>query len=255
MEKEVNSWAAETTNGLIKELLPHGSLNISTALVLANALYFKGEWNDKFDPSKTRNGEFHLFNGSSIQVPFMTSQKKQFIRFFDDFRVLKLPYQQGQDGGQLAMYIFLPDQRDGLSNLVNRCCSDSGLLNSLNYFERVSVGDFRLPKFKISFGFEASTIMKGLGLVLPFSDVGELTEMVEQSHRLFVSKILHKSYIEINEEGTEAAAATVVSMKLSRSCSPPIDFVADHPFMFILREEVSGAVLFIGNVINPLLTD
>lgn len=186
MEKEVNSWVAETTNGLIKELLPHGSLDISTALVLANALYFKGEWNHKFDPSKTRNGEFYLFNGSTIQVPFMTSRNKQFIRFFDDFRALKLPYQQGQDGRQLAMYIFLPDHRDGLPNLVNRWSSDSGLLNSLNHFGRVSVGDFRLPKFKISFGFEASTIMKELGLVLPFSDVGELTEMVEQSHGLFV---------------------------------------------------------------------
>lgn len=209
MEKEVTSWVAETTNGLIKELLPHGSLDISTALVLANALYFKGECNDKFDPSKTRNGEIYLFNGSTIQVPFMTSRNKQFIRFFDDFRVLKLPYQQGQDGRQLAMYIFLPEQRDGLPNLVNRWSSDSGLLNSLNYFGRVLVGDFRLPKFKISFGFEASTIMKELGLVLPFSDVGELTEMVEQSHGFFVSKILHKSYIEINEEGTEAAPATV----------------------------------------------
>lgn len=95
VEKEVNLWVSETTNGLIKDLLPHGSLSDTTMLVLANALYFKGEWNDKFDSLKTRDGEFYLFNGSTVQIPFMTSQKKQLISSLGgDFQVLKLPYKQ-----------------------------------------------------------------------------------------------------------------------------------------------------------------
>jgi serpin B len=122
-------------------------------------------------------------------------------------------------------------------------------------YQKIEVGDFRLPRFKISFGFEASNILKGLGLVLPFSAAGDLTEMVDSQlgQNLYVSSIFHKSFIEVNEEGTEAAAASaaVISLRgLPRN--EKIDFVADHPFLFLIREDLTGTVLFIGHVVNPL---
>lgn len=254
MASDVNSWAEKQTSGLIKELLPPGSVDNSTRLIFANALYFKGAWNEKFDASKTKEDDFHLLNGNSIKVPFMTSHKKQFIRAFDGFKVLSLPYKQGEDKRQFSMYFFLPDVKDGLPALVQKVSSQSGFLNGHLPVEKVEVGDFRVPKFKISFGFEASKILKGLGVELPFTE-GGLTEMVDSpaAKNLYVSSIFQKSFIEVNEEGTEAAAASaaVVALRGIR-IQEKLDFVADHPFMFLIREDMTGVVLFTGYVMNPL---
>ncbi|XP_061343185.1 serpin-ZX [Gastrolobium bilobum] len=251
---EVNSWAEKETNGLIKEVLPPGSVDSSTRLIFANALYFKGAWNEKFDASITKDYDFHLLNGSSVKAPFMISKKKQFISAFDGFKVLGLPYKQGEDKRQFSMYFFLPDAKDGLSALVEKVASESGFLEGKLPRQKVEVGDFRIPRFKISFGLETSKMLKELGLVLPFSG-GELTQMVDSSvgQNLYVSSIFHRSFIEVNEEGTEAAAASAATIKL-RSLRIPthIDFVADHPFLFMIREDLTGTVLFIGQVLNPL---
>ncbi|XP_038704490.1 serpin-ZX-like isoform X2 [Tripterygium wilfordii] len=254
--QEVNSWADKETNGLIKEVLPSGSVDSTTRLIFANALYFKGTWNDKFDTSATKDYDFHLLNGSSVQVPFMTSKKKQFVRAFDGFKVLGLPYLQGQDKRRFSMYIFLPDARDGLPALVEKVGSEAGFLDNHLPHQRNEVGDFRIPRYKVSFGFEASDLLKGLGLVSPFSGDADLTEMVDSSvgQNLYVSSIYHKSFIEVNEEGTEAAAATaaVVALRSMRFPSK-IDFVADHPFLFLIREDITGVVMFIGHLLNPLV--
>nr|AFK48421.1 unknown [Medicago truncatula] len=252
---EVNSWAEKETNGLIKELLPLGSVNNATRLIFANALYFKGAWNDKFDASKTEDYEFHLLNGSPVKVPFMTSKKKQFIRAFDGFKVLGLPYKQGEDKRQFTMYFFLPNAKDGLAALVEKVASESELLQHKLPFGKVEVGDFRIPKFNISFGLETSDMLKELGVVLPFSG-GGLTKMVNSSvsQNLCVSNIFHKSFIEVNEEGTEAAAATAATILLRSAMSipPRLDFVADHPFLFMIREDLTGTIIFVGLVLNPL---
>lgn len=252
---EVNSWAEKETNGLIKELLPLGSVNNATRLIFANALYFKGAWNDKFDASKTEDYEFHLLNGSPVKVPFMTSKKKQFIRAFDGFKVLGLPYKQGEDKRQFTMYFFLPNAKDGLAALVEKVASESELLQHKLPFGKVEVGDFRIPKFNISFGLETSDMLKELGVVLPFSG-GGLTKMVNSSvsQNLCVSNIFHKSFIEVNEEGTEAAAATAATILLRSAMSTPprLDFVADHPFLFMIREDLTGTIIFVGQVLNPL---
>ncbi|KAL2459131.1 Serpin-ZX [Forsythia ovata] len=196
--REVNLGAEKETSGLIKEqLLPSGSVDCSTRLIFANAVYFKGVWNDKFDASKTKDDNFFLPNGSLVQVPLMTSKKKQYIREFSGFKVLGLPYKQGEDDRKFSMYFFLPDAKDGLPALVEKFGSESGFLENHLPYRRVKVGAFRIPKFKISFGFEASEVLKGLGLVLPFSGDG-LTEMVDSSvgQNLYVSSIFHKSFIE-----------------------------------------------------------
>lgn len=255
---EVNSWAEKETNGLIKQLLPPGSVDHTTRLIFANALYFKGTWGKKFDPSKTEDYDFHLLNGSSVCVPFMTSMEKQLIGAYDGFKVLGLPYKQGGDKRRYSMYLFLPDAKDGLQALVEKLGSGSGVIDNHIPHKQVEVGDFRIPKFKISFGFEASKTLKELGLVSPFSE-GGLTEMVDSpvGQGLHVSSIFHNSFIEVNEEGTEAAAASAGMIRF-RSCSyivNKIDFVADHPFLFLIREDLTGMVLFIGHVLNPLEAD
>ncbi|CAL4934728.1 unnamed protein product [Urochloa decumbens] len=256
---EVNSWVEQVTSGLIKELLPRGSVNRNTRLVLANALYFKGAWTDKFDPEMTRNGEFHLLDGSSVEAPFMSTWSKQYIASYDNIKVLKLPYKQGcGDKRQFSMYILLPAAQDGLWSLAEKLSSEPELLERhILPMRKVQVGQFKIPKFKISSGFEASALLKGLGLQLPFSEEeADLSEFVDDSpvpaEKLSVSSIFHRSFVEVNEEGTEAAAASGVVM-VSNSYSRPVDFVADHPFLFLIREDTTGVVLFVGHVVNPLL--
>ncbi|CAI9777793.1 unnamed protein product [Fraxinus pennsylvanica] len=256
--KEVNLWAEKETRGFVKELLPSDSVNSLTRLIFANAVYFKGAWNVKFDVSNTKYDKFFLQNGSSVQVPFMTSENEQYIREFSGFKVLRLPYKQGEDKHKFSLYVFLPDAIDGLPALVEKVGSIPGFLDDHLPYQRVEVGYFRIPKFKISFGFEASAVLNGLGLVLPFSSNG-LTGMVDSSigQNLYVSNIFHKSFIEVNEEGTEAAAATgcVLMLEGSPRRIRKRDFVADHPFLFVVREDMTGVVLFIGQIHNPLSVD
>ncbi|XP_044511296.1 serpin-ZX-like isoform X1 [Mangifera indica] len=253
--KEVNLWAEKETNGLIKEVLPPGSVDSTSRLIFANALYFKGAWNEHFDSSKTKDHDFHLLNGNSVHVPFMTSKKKQFVEAFDGFKVLGLPYKQGGDKRRFSMYFFLPDAKDGLPALVEKAASDSGFLDRYLPHQKVEVGDFRIPRFKISFGFEASKVLKGLGLVLPFSGSEGFPEMVDSpvGQDLYVSSIYQKAFIEVNEEGTEAAAASAAIVTLrSVARFDKIDFVADHPFLFMIREDMTGMVMFIGQILDPL---
>ncbi|KAJ0963411.1 hypothetical protein J5N97_028533 [Dioscorea zingiberensis] len=249
--KEVNSWVNNMTSGLIKELLPSGSIDHNTRLVFGNALYFKGAWDKKFDATETTDSEFHLLNGSSVQVPFMTSKEKQFLSAHDGFKVLGLPYKKGIDERQFSMYLFLPDTQDGLWSLSEKL-RDIGSLDRYLPGNKVAVGKFKIPRFKVSYGFEASDVLKGFGLDLPFSVNCDLTEMVD-AQNLYVSSIFHKSFIEVNEEGTEAAAASAVVVKFGSCLSIPLDFVADHPFMFLIREDLTGVVMFIGHVLNPQL--
>ncbi|CAN1273826.1 At1g47710 [Linum perenne] len=178
----------------------------------------------------------------------MTSKKKQFVSQSNGFKVLSLPYKQGEDKRRFSMCIFLPDSKDGLPALVEKFGSESGFLSR-------HLPQQKIPKFKISFGFEASNTLKGLGLVLPFSNEADLTEMVESSvggSNLSVSSIFHKSFIEVNEEGTEAGAASVGVISL-RSLRVPekVDFVADHPFLFVIKEDLTGVVLFSGHIVDP----
>lgn len=252
--QKVNSWVQNITGGLINELLPSGSVDNMTRLVLGNALYFKGAWNEKFDASQTEDSEFYLLDGTTIQSPFMTSRQEQFVSAYDDFKVLRMPYKQGEDKRQFSMYIFLPEARDGLSNLAEKLSSESGFLNHHIPQVKVQLETFKLPKFKISFGFEASEPLKTLGLVSPFGPDADLTEMVDSAvgKDFFVSSIHHKSFVEVNEEGTEAAAATA-AVVMMRGFVPfqSLDFVADHPFLFVIREDMTGVVIFIGHLLNP----
>ncbi|CAA7053821.1 unnamed protein product [Microthlaspi erraticum] len=234
---ELNEWASDHTNGLIKDLLPPGSVDSRTEKVYGNALYFKGAWKDQFKKSLTKEKEFHLLNGKPVRVPFMRSYERQYIGVYDGFKVLALPYRQGRDDGtnrKFSMYFYLPDKKDGLDNLLEEMTSTHGFLDSHIPRDKVLVGDFRIPKFKFSFMFEAKRALEGEVLV----------------------EMYHKACVEIDEEGAEAAAVTFVGMRPScpRFMPPPpkrIDFVADHPFLFLIREDKTGTVLFAGQIYDP----
>ncbi|KAH6773880.1 hypothetical protein C2S52_003200 [Perilla frutescens var. hirtella] len=256
--QQVNAWAEKETNGLVKEIVPPDSINELTRLILANAIYFKGAWNQVFDASRTRHLDFYLLNGTPIQAPFMTSWCLQRVRAFNGFKVLQLPYKQGSDKRSFSMCIYLPDARDGLPALIERICSEPEFINGHLPSGVEWLDAFRIPKFKIGFEFEASDVLKGLGVVLPFlekEDAG-LAEMVDSETVLFVSRMRHKAFVEVNEEGTEAAAVTVEDEDMGCSFmedeKPRLEFVADHPFLFLIREDTTGLLLFVGQLLNPL---
>lgn len=188
-------------------------------------------------------------------VPFMTTNRyeKHLYRSTNEgFRILKVPYQSHSDARKFSMYFFLPDERDGLQNLIKRFNSNPELMN-LPLFEEM-LPDLWVPKFKFSYAFEASRILKELGLYLPFMMMGDFSEMIKPpySEKLYLSKVFHKTYIEVNEEGTEAAASTAPRLILQCGVRCPPSFVADHPFIFLLKEETSESNLFMGYVVNPL---
>ncbi|XP_057426385.1 serpin-ZX-like [Lotus japonicus] len=254
---EVNSWVEKETNGLITKLLPPKTLSESIALIFANALCFKGAWKRKF--TKTFDSNFHLPNGTSVKVPYMTTKnKEQFISIFDGFKILRLSYKQGRDKTRrFSMYIFLPDTKDGLPALIEKLASETGFLEGKLPRRKVRARKFMIPKFKISFAFEACPVLKELGVVSPFSRHADFTKMVEvnsPSNKLYVGSIFHKTFVEVNERGTEAGAGTLV--RVFKSLNPEdftgIDFAADHPFLFMIQEDFTGTILFIGQVLHPL---
>ncbi|KAK1407517.1 hypothetical protein QVD17_39133 [Tagetes erecta] len=254
--KEVNLWAEKQTKGLIKQVIdPTNAVNNLTQLIFANALYFKGTWKEKFDISMTKQSYFHLLNGKRVQVPFMESNKDQYVRQYDEFKVLGLPYLQGEDERAFTMYFYLPNAKKGLQSLVRKISTTPSFFDTHIPKKKLEMRKFSIPKFKISFGFTACDVLKELGLVLPFSAEAGLSEMVDSSdgQNIYGSSIHHTAFVEVNEEGTKAAAVNIfhAMMLCEPEIKPKVDFVADHPFLFVIREDMCGAVLFVGQVIDP----
>ncbi|XLR24526.1 hypothetical protein S83_052426 [Arachis hypogaea] len=232
---------------------------------MANTLYFKGLWWDSntFRQKDTRDGDFHLLDGScSVKVPFMDGSHRRYAiaHHYQDFKVLSLDYKVASSENvprrRYTMHIFLPDEINGLPALVEKVFSDSVSLESMLPFSNVDLGKLKIPRFKLSFKVEASPMLKEMGLVLPFMKEALITEIVEE-RAVSISEIIQKCIIEVNEEGTKAAAAT--TMHPPAGCAaprknkpPPFDFIADHPFLFLIREQYTETVLFVGQVLNPL---
>ncbi|CAI9117028.1 OLC1v1018339C2 [Oldenlandia corymbosa var. corymbosa] len=242
--------------GLIKDILSPDALNKSTRIILANAFYLKGAWGCKFVKSRTKEHEFYLLNGSVVKAPFMTSGDRQYIRAYDGFKVLRLPFAQGRDNERhFSMYWYLPDDSNhvGLNDLVQKPTSAPSFIESHIPHIKVRVGNLLIPKLKMPFQFEASSILRGLGFKSPFKKHYGFTDMVGRKgiRALRISNVVQKCYIEVDEEGADqpaaaaAAASKVIIFPKSNVAAAPkkvqkrrIDFVADHPFLFVIREDV-----------------
>jgi serpin B len=239
---EINRWVAEKTAGRIEELFPPGSLNDLTRLVLANAIYFKGKWDAPFDPKLTRSRSFHLDANRRVEVPMMSQHGTFGFASFDGVEVLEMPY----TGKDLSMIFMLPSGVEGLWDLEARMTFEE--LDRWVSGTAPRPVDVSIPRFHVESEFALSQPLSALGMPSAFdAGLADFSRMTGERD-LSVSAVLHKAYVDVNEEGTEAAAATGVVVETT---SVPPEFVADHPFLFLIRDNVTGSVLFLGRVTDP----
>ncbi|CAM0949128.1 unnamed protein product [Alopecurus aequalis] len=256
--KPINAWVATSTNNLIPSIINPGALTPLTDLVLVDAIYFKGRWEKPFKKDYTKEDKFHRLDGTHVDVPFMRGFGRHLLACHDGFKVLKLRYEQGwqfpfqQAPPVYSMCVFLPDATDGLRLLADKIGSAPDFLHKHLPKSTILVGDFRLPKFKLSFDTDMASVLHELGLKEEAFDLGkaDLSDMAVEDGA-GGRRLLQQVLIEVNEEGTEAAAATGVTMYGCAWIPPSVDFVADHLFAFFVIEEVSGAILFACHVLNP----
>jgi serine protease inhibitor len=244
--KTINAWVEQKTKDKIKELIKPGVLDAMTRLVLTNAIYFKGNWASQFKEEQTKNAPFTLLEGDKVQVPMMNQMEQFPYAETESFRALELPYVDNE----LSMIIFLPKEIDGLKEFEQEFTLDnvSQWLNKLHKREVI----VSIPKLKMTSEFSLASVLKSMGMTDAFSpSAADFSGMTEKKD-LYISAVIHKAYVDINEEGTEAAAATAITMRLT-SVGPsqtPV-FRADHPFVFLIRDNQTGSILFIGRLMNP----
>ncbi len=268
-EKErqvINGWVEKETRDKIKDLLQPGILNELTRLVLVNAIYFKGDWENQFKKGLTRDAIFMVTPDQKVKVPLMYQEDEFKYIEEEDFQALDLPY----IGKELSMVIFLPKQIDGLGEL-EKSLSEENLSKWSSKFvsEKVEV---YIPKFKVEKDFSLKETLSAKGMPRAFdgdirddgkmADFSKMVKFPSDLHGgdpevgLYISAVIHKAFVEVNEKGTEAAAATAVIMGARpgpiRAKPKQIIFRADHPFLFMIRDNKSGSILFMGRVVNPL---
>ncbi|MEA3430914.1 MAG: serpin family protein [Nanoarchaeota archaeon] len=240
----INNWIEDQTNDKIKDLIGKGDLKEATRLVLTNAIYFKGTWLKKFKKSNTRDQDFKVNNEKTVTVPMMTlgGEEANFNYLgIQDLQILELPY----SGEELSMLILLP--KGDLTNLESELSIENinqwrAMLKEQNI--RVS-----LPKFKFETKNYMAEDLIGMGMPTAFSNDADFSGM-DGTLKLKIDKVIHQAFVEVNEEGTEAAAATAVIM-IEKSMAMPTEFKADHPFIFLIQQKDTGNILFMGKVTDP----
>jgi serpin B len=237
----INAWVEQQTRNKIRELLKRGDVGPATGLVLTNAIYFKGLWQAQFDPTQTQEAPFTIEPDRQVQVPMMQQSAEFAIGHGEGVQLLELPYVDED----LAMVVLLPREQDGLP-LLERSLTAENLDKWLSTLRQRKVLVY-LPRFELTERFDLSELLRAMGMPAAFSGRADFSG-ITGTRDLFISKVLHKAFVSVDEEGTEAAAATGVVMK--RTALPPT-FRADHPFLFLIRHRPTGAILFIGRVIDP----
>jgi len=249
--KSINDWVAKETQDKIKELLPEGAVHRLTRLVLTNALFFKGLWKYKFKKENTKKMEFHISADKTVTVEMMQmraeGKKWEGIRYFkgQTVRILELPYK----GEQFSFVIFLPRKVDGLAELERGLTIKklNGWLSKLKQLGEWDLTNIYIPKFELTWGTRSlKGHLQAMGMKEAFKETADLMG-ISDVKPLFVEDVFHKAYVRVDEEGTEAAAATAVEEVWG---SIP-DFKADHPFLFMIYHRKSGAILFIGRLVDP----
>ena len=248
----INDWVTNETEERIKDLLPPGEIKPDTALVLANAIYVDAEWLHPFERSDTRMRPFFLLDGTEVQVPSMTQGEELAYVQGEDYQVVELPYR----GGSAAMTIVVPDQ--GKFAQVEEAL-DEALLTEVTSGAEVKLVRLTLPKFEMEHSIELPQTLSEMGMPRAFSKSDADFRGIDgrscargDQQCLYVSQAFHKAFIKVDEEGTEAAAATgVIARPVSGPPTPDVTLNIDRPFIFVIRHLASGAVLFMGRVTEP----
>ena len=244
----INAWVEEQTNGKIKDLIDPGMINPATYLILTNAVYFKSGWQYQFNETATEDRTFRLLGGDTIQAPMMHMHDEEIKLNYsgnDDAQMLQLPYK----GDELSMYILLP--KDDISTLESLL--DYSYLNRMIKDMEPEEVNLYLPKFKFEQKYNLNDALAEMGMPTAFTDGADFSGITD-STPLKIGFVIHQSFVEVNEEGTEAAAATAVgavTTGIGNSDPGPIWFNANHPFIFLIRHESTGQILFMGRVGNP----
>jgi serpin B len=257
--RRINEWVEDHTRRKIRGLIPPGGVQADTRLVLANAVHFKGNWLSRFSKTATRDEPFRLEGGSTVRAPLMYQHADVWYAGGDGYHAVDLPY----EGGSLSMLALLPYRPDGLQDLEKRLsarmlreCAGQLTLREVELF---------LPRFRIEGGtIDMAVPLAALGMTLPFNPTqadfsGINGRRPPDDEALFFSAVFHQAFVEVNEEGTEAAAATaavqLVGAMPGRAEGPVPVFRADHPFLFAIRHRRSGEILFIGRMADPTRPD
>ena len=244
--QRINGWVAENTKDKIKDIVPEGQPGAGTRLVLANAIYFKASWSDAFQKRATKDAPFHLQGGETVQAKLMQRTAGYAYGEDDAVQVLSLPY----EGHGASMVVILPKAKDGLA-AVEKSLTHEKLQGWLKLgHKKVAVG---LPRFRYTVPLTLGQTLASMGMPSAFLPGKADFSNMCSSEPLHIGLVLHKAFVAVDEAGTEAAAATVVMMRAGGVPRPtqPVPFVADHPFLFLIRHEKTGTILFMGRVCDP----
>jgi serpin B len=242
--KEINAWVEKQTNDKIKDLLPKDAIDALTRLVLTNAIYFKGDWQSQFKKDRTRDERFDDGSDVRMMVPMMHQATKFNYHDAGDLQVLEMPYA----GKELSMVVLLPKKVNGLGELEKSLSADklAGWLGKVHEAEVI----VSLPKFKVTSEFSLKEALTALGMKKAFQSPGANFSGINGKDDLYITAVVHKAYVDVNEEGTEAAAATGVVIGVRAAPVRP-EFRADHPFVFLIRDTRNDSVLFLGRIAQP----
>ncbi len=241
----INKWVEEQTNDKIKDLIQKGQIKPAIRLVLTNAIYFKSKWETPFDKRWTKDAPFHLTKRKKIDVP--TMHKTKYFKYVKekDFQLVELPYK----GKQLSMLIFVPEKINGVGR-VEKVLSRKNLDKWLGKMKRTFVS-VKLPRFKATFSKKLNDAFKSMGMKDAFSfPIADFSGM-DGTRMLYIEFVVHKAFVDVNEEGTEAAAATAVGMAAGSIPPKPITLKIDRPFVFLIRDNMTGSILFMGRITDP----
>jgi serpin B len=241
----INDWVEEQTESRIKDLLPAGTIDAITRLVLTNAIYFNAAWADPFDPAQTKDGDFELLDGGTAVVPMMRQTEALGYAAGPDFQMVELAY----DRHELSMIILLPEA--GEFSAFEESLDSQRVNEILSSLGQKQVA-LQMPKFGFETDFMLKDALSELGMAQAFSSEADFSRM--DGHReLFISDVVHKAFVDVDEAGTEAAAATTVVMRLKGVAEEPVEVVVDQPFIFLIRDLETGTILFMGRVLDPSL--
>ncbi len=248
--KEINEWAATETNGRIEQLIQHGSIDAATRAVVASAIYFQAPWMLPFDVEETKVKPFYVTVEKEVAAPTMHKTVRVPYAKDEGYSLLALPYKAVEDGPGLAMLLILPDHPSGL-HALERELSFKMIEKAMLQMNLTPVA-ISMPRFRLATRIYARKFLEKMGMIAPFSTKANFSGITGHDD-LSIDAVIHQAYIDVDDAGTEAAAATAVSMGLkSAPLKPEATFTANHPFLYIIFDLTTGQFLFIGRVVDPI---